>query len=153
MQCHWNLFFSKRYAFTDHQNRSDFSRSHTREYLPPKIHKTHPKYKLYKCTLHRELQTVMPTKLLFVIPATGSSKNRHGAIYMYFKTEYNSTKIYTTPPQCQTLVNFSSFLSLPLSSHTLNKFNLSCWLLQSSDGDQKNKCQLCKEELWEMTEV
>lgn len=112
-----------------------------------------PKYKPYKYTLNRELQTVMPTKLFFVIPVTGSSKNRHGAIYVYFKTEYNSTKICTTPPQCQTLVNFSSFLSLPISSHTLNKFNLSCWLLQSSDGDQKNKCQLCGQELCKMTEV
>lgn len=41
-QCHWNFSSSKRHELTDHQKRSDVSRTHTWKYPSPKIQQLTP---------------------------------------------------------------------------------------------------------------
>jgi len=67
---------------------------------------------------------------------------------MYFKTEY-SKDVYHTPTMSNTCVVFR--FSIP--SHTLVTPTQSLQPERETELVQRNKCQFCREELREMTEV
>lgn len=93
MQCHWNLFFSKRYAFTDHQNRSDVS--------------------IQGSICHQRFTKLTPNTNCINVPCTGNFKLLCQQNYFLWSQRQAAPKTGMVPSTCTSKLNITAQRYIP----------------------------------------